>query len=294
MQKGRWIRRIAWGLVILLTLFLIALSTARLWLPSAARLVLATRGVHVKFLAWEGKDSIKATDIRIDRPAAEIQISSLTTLKPKAWRQALRKKDPDATYVTINGWKIIPKQNPTTNSPPIAAQLQSLQTQLDKLQQNCPHAILLNGFIQTQAGEFRSGAIEWKDGQLAGDFTWPGLNDPADFKLTKTNLIIRQLALEIGSKLTLQQTNQNMRIAGYARWKTNRIDLDLTFTPTNNLPLQGQINSKGLTLPGNLIGLPQIEQLSPQFTLTYTNSRISLRLSEPATGTSSDQSSSIN
>lgn len=265
----------------LLTLFLLALATARLWLPSAARVVLATRGVHVKSLAWEGKDSIKASEIRIDRPAAEIRINTLTTLKPKAWRHAARTKDTNTVFVTINGWKINPKQTSGTSvAPSIATQLKIFQTQLENLQRNCPRAVLLNGFVQHSRGEFRSGAIEWKDGQFEGDFTWPGLNDPADFKLTKTNLIVRQLALEIGSKFSLEQVSANIRVAGYARWKTDRVDLDLTFAEADNFPLNGKIDSKGLTIPGNLIGVPQIEWFSPQFTATITTSRFRLALSE--------------
>jgi hypothetical protein len=280
-RKGSWKRRLLWGFALLLALAVILLLTARLWILPAARALLATRGVHIKTLAWEGTNSLKATDIQINRTGAEIRISSLTSLSPKAWKRALKGNDTNAIYITIKGYKIIPKQTTSTNNAqPFATNLKSFQAQLENFQRNCPHAVLLNGFLETAKGEFRSGVIEWKDGQLAGDFTWPGLNDPADFKLTKTNLIVRQLALEIGSKFTLQQTNENMRLAGYARWKTNRIDLDLLFGLTDNLPLEGQIKSRGLTLPGNLIGLPEIEQLSPQFSLTFTNAQFHLRIAE--------------
>jgi hypothetical protein len=275
---------LVWGLALLLVIAVTLLLTARFWILPAARALMATRGVQVKTLAWEGTNSIKATEIQINRPHAEVRINSLTSFTPKAWKNALAKLKTDTNeppvFLTINGWKIIPKQSPATSSQTIAHQLKSFQAQLEKLQRDCPRAVILNGFIQHQKGEFRSGAIEWKNGLLAGDFTWPGLNDPADFKLTKTNLIVRQLALEIGSRLALQQTNDNMRVVGYVRWKTNRLDLDLTFTPADNLPINSQIRSEGLTLPGNLLGLPQIEQTSPQFTATITNNHVSLRVAE--------------
>jgi hypothetical protein len=281
-RKGTWKRRFVWAITLSLVCAVILLLTLRLWMLPAARALLATRGVKVKTLAWEGTNSINATEIQINRPAAEVHIDSLTSLTPKSWKRALKSNDTNITFITINGYKIVPEQTTTTATipKPFATQLKSFQTQLENLRRNCPHAILLNGFLRHPKGEFRFGAIEWKDGQLAGDFTWPGLNDPADFKLTKTNLIVRQIALEIGSKFSIQQTNENIRLAGYARWKSNRIDLDLTFGPADNLPLLGHIRSKGLTLPGDLIGLPKIEQLSSQFTATFTNGQVSLRVSE--------------
>src|ERR1043165_7294175 len=69
---------------------------------------------------------------------------------------------------------------------------------------NCPRAVILNGTLQTPKGEFNFGVIDWKGAELSGNFTWPQLNDPADFKMkvidpAKLQLIVQQTCLEIGS-----------------------------------------------------------------------------------------------
>jgi hypothetical protein len=277
-RKG--VRRAAWVLGIALVVAIALAFTSRRWIPTAARVALGWRGVHVKRIAWEGKDFVKLEDIEIKKPSREVRINTITAVSPFAWKKLLAKGSNDLTFVTVNGWKIVFKGSERRESKTIAAQIRNLQDQLEKLQTNCPRAVILNGIFENNGKEFRFGAVEWKDGLLAGDFTWPTLNDPAEFKLTKTNLIVKQIALEIGARLAFERVGPDTRVAGYARWKTNRIDLDLTFPPDENFPRQGMVRTKGLSIPGQWVGLPQAEQLNARASVVITNGQFTLRVGE--------------
>jgi hypothetical protein len=277
-RKG--VRRAGWVLGIALVAVIALALTSRRWIPTAARVALGWRGVHVKRIAWEGKDAVKLEDIEIKKPAGEVRIKTITAVSPFAWRKLLARGSNDLTFVTVNGWKIVSKGTERRESKSIAVRIRELQDQLAKLQTNCPRAVILNGIFENNGKEFRFGAVEWKDGMLAGDFTWPALNDPAEFKLTRTNLIVKQIALEIGARFAFDRLGPETRVVGYARWKTNRVDVDLTFPPNENLPRQGFVRSKGLSIPGQWIGLPQVEQLNARASVVITNGEFTLRVGE--------------
>lgn len=207
---------------------------------------------------------------------------------PNAWQAALRAGNTNDVYVRVNGWRVILAETrsgaPSTNS--IADRIRDLNVMARKLHSECPRAVFLNGTIQSGKREFNMAAIEWKGGELSGDLTWPMLNDPADFRLklietNKVQLILKQTALEIGSRISAETLTDGARLAGYARWTTNRADFDLLFPARENTPNSGFIESKGIALPGRLLDVPAIETLNARTRLVITNGQFEFNLGAP-------------
>jgi hypothetical protein len=284
-RKGTWKRRLGWTFAIGCGVLLIVALTWRAWVPAVARIALEARGVSVRKITWHGKDSLKFENVDFKKPGLEAHAVSITALRPWVWNKALKNLNTNdvPVFLTIEGWKILSHPMKNTNEPPpVATRIRAVQARLENFQAKCPRAQLLNGYFQRNGKEFRFGAIDWKDGQLGGDFTWPGLNEPADFKLTKTNLIVKQLGLEIGSKINIENAGDDVRLKGYARWISNRVDFDLTFPPTANVPSNGFLRSKGISLPGRLFGAPGIEQITGTVSMVVTNGQFHVRIGEVA------------
>lgn len=257
-------------------------------MPAAVRLALKTRGIQVASVQWEGTNSWKFEGIERSENGLVLRARSITMLRPKAWKTALRAGDTNQTYITVNGWRVIlPSQGRSAiDTNTIAQKLGRLNEAIRRAQRQCPRAVILNGTLQTAKGEFNFGAIEWKGGELSGDFTWPQLNDPADFRLkivdpAKVQLIVRQRALEIGARATSEILADGARLAGYARWKENRVDFDLTYPQNDNVPRNAVVDSKGVSVPGRLIGIPEAESLNARMRLVITNGQFEFALGAP-------------
>jgi hypothetical protein len=191
----------------------------------------------------------------------------------------------------VNGWRVILPEggagagkSGATNS--IAQKVQALNDGVHRALTNCPRAVVLNGTLQTPKGEFNFGVIDWKGGELSGNFTWPQLNDPADFKLkiidpAKLQLIVKQTGLEIGSRATAETLADGARLAGYARWKANRVDFDLNFANGDDTPRNAIVDSKGLAIPGRFVGMPDVDTLNARMHLVITNGRFDFSMGAP-------------
>lgn len=285
-----------WALIFVLTVGIVLAATWRAWTPSALRLALRTRGVKVAQIKWEGTNSWRFEGVeRVDH-GLTVRAKTVTLLTPWAWKRAIRNGDTNVVFVHVNGWRVIltdtggsEGHSETTNS--IAKKIHDVNELVHRAQTNCPRAVVLNGTLQTAKGEFNFGAIEWKAGELSGNFTWPMLNDPADFRLkimdaAKLQLIVKQTGLEIGSRMTAESLSDGARLAGYARWKTNRVDFDLTFSATSDTPRSAVVDSKGLSIPGRFLGMADVETLNAQTRLVITNGRFDFSMgSYPAAET---------
>ncbi len=293
-RKGGWKRICGWAFVFAFVAGIAAAVTWRAWFPAAARWALRGRGVATKSVTWIGSDRLKLENVEYHGEGRSFRAMELTVIAPWAWRRRLR--EPEATnasvFIQANRWRLIlPEGSKSTKFESerefgITETLESFQAGMDRLWTNCPRAEFLNGTIQTPSGEFNFGVVEWRRGELSGDFTWPQLNDPASFKLARTatnvQLAVKQIALEIGSRLSLTiTTNDEARVAGYARWKTNRVDLDLTFVPGSDIPRSGFVESKGLEIPEQLLARAGLQALDARFRLVITNGRFDLRLRAP-------------
>ena len=278
----------------MLTIGILLAATWRSWMPTAVRLALKTRGVRVASVRWEGTNAWKFEGVERAQNGLVFRAKSITTLRPKAWKMALRSGDTNQTYVTVNGWRVVLPQQGTKATNTIAERIRGLNEGIHRVQANCPRAVFLNGTLQTAKGEFNFGAVEWKGGEVSGDFTGPQLNDPADFRLkivdhAKLQLIVRQRALEIGARATSEILADGARVAGYARWKSNRVDFDVTYPQASDLPRNAVVNSKGLAIPGRFIGMPEVETLNARAHLAITNGQFNFVLgaaepAEPAAG----------
>jgi hypothetical protein len=296
--KGRWKRRLGWAVVVALTLVIVLAATWRSWIPTAVRFGLKTRGVNVARVKWEGTNAWTFESVERAADGLVVRAKTVTMLTPRAWRRALRLGDTNTTYVTVNGWRVIlpdhaNRSGPATNF--IADKMHRLNAGIRQALTNCPRAVILNGTLQIPKGDFNFGVIDWKSGELSGDFTWPRLNDPADFKLkivdpSKLQLIVKQTALEIGARATAEVVNDGARLAGYARWKTNRVDFDLSFAPGKDIPRFAVIDSKGLAVPGQFIGLPELETLNARMRLAITNGQFDMAVGAPAQSDSGEGS----
>jgi hypothetical protein len=281
--KGGWKRRVGWAFIALLTVGILLAATWRAWTPAAVRLVLKTRGIQVAKIRWEGTNAWKFEGVEAARNGLVFRAKSITALRVKAWKTALQAGDTNQTYVTVNGWRVIlPQQQAiTAETSSIAQKMRQINERIHRAQEKCPRAVFLNGTLQTAKGEFNFGAVQWKGGELSGDFTWPQLNDPADFKLKIVNsanlqLIVRQTALEIGARATSEILKDGARLAGYARWKENRVDFDVTYPQGENLPRNAVVHSKGVSIPGRFIGMPEVESLNARMRLVITNGQFNL------------------
>jgi len=210
-------------------------------------------------------------------------------LTPRAWKRALRNGDTNTTYATVNGWRVIlPEgsagESRSTNS--MAQKVKALNEGVHRAVANCPRAVILNGTLQTAKGEFNFGVIDWQGRELSGNFTWPLLNEPADFRLkiidpAKLQLIVKQTGLEIGSRATAEVLPDGARLAGYARWKTNRVDFSLDFPIANDTPRNALVDSKGLSIPGRFVGMPDVESLNARMHLAITNGQFDFSIGAP-------------
>lgn len=288
--KGRWKRRLGWSVIAIVTVAIILAATWRAWTPSAVKLALRARGVKVASVKWQGTNSWRFEGVERSRGGFLARAKSITILTPWAWKKALRAGDTNQIYVTVNGWRVILPQRDgserKTRTNSIAKQVQQFNEGIRRLQQKCPRALILNGTLQTGKGEFNFGAVEWKNGELGGDFTWPQLNDPADFRLkivdaAKLQLIVKQIALEVGVRATSEVLADGARLSGYARWKTNRVDFDATFAMNDNTPRNVIVKSKGLAIPGRFVGMPDVESLNAQMNLVMTNGQFDFTVGAP-------------
>lgn len=293
-RKGGWKRICGWAFVFAVVAGITVAVTWRTWFPTAAKWALHGRGISTKSIEWVGSDRLKLENVEYHGAEKTFRAMELTVVTPWAWRRMLREPKPTNALIFIqaNRWRLILPESSTPAKVQnerglrIPEMLESFQSGMDQLRTNCPRAEFLNGTIQAPSGEFNFGVVEWKNGELSGDFTWPRLNDPASFKLARTatnlQLVVKQFALEIGSKLSLTVASNNQtRVAGYARWKTNRVDLDLTFAPGDNVPRQGFVESKGLEIPEQLLAPAGLQALDARFRLVITNGRFDLRLRAP-------------
>lgn len=279
-----------WGLVVVLTIGIVLALTWRAWSPAVVRLALKTRGVHVGAVKWDAKAWI-FENVETSRDGYVIRAKSVNMLRGKAWKAALQQGDTNQVYVTVNGWRVIVPQQPGGTVRPgtntIAEKLRQLNEAAHRAQQRCPRAIFLNGTLQTVRGDFNFGVIDWKGGEVSGDFTWPRLNDPAEFRLkivdaAKLQLIVRQRGLEIGSRATSEILSDGARLAGYARWQTNRVDFDLTYPMASDLPRNALVDSKGLAIPGALVGIREAEMLHARMRFVITNGQFTVSVGTPA------------
>jgi hypothetical protein len=288
-RKGVWKRRLGWAALAVFALFLILALTCRFWFLPAMRLVLATGGVHIEKISSTTNGVWRIEGIAAKRNSLELRAASITTFNPRAWKRALQTDGTNAPiFFRIDRWRLILPQSHTAETNSFVARLRNFEAQAQRLKQKCPRAQFLNGVIVSAGGgEFRSSVIEWKNGELTGDMTWPGLNDPADFhlKLMETNkfqLILKQYALDLASKVTAQMSGDEARLTGYARWKENRANFDLRFGATNNVPIGGFLKSDGLQLPRELVRIPGVEQLNLRGRLVITNGQFDLKIGAPA------------
>ncbi|HEY6226315.1 MAG TPA: hypothetical protein VI282_04245 [Verrucomicrobiae bacterium] len=290
MAKGRWKRRLGWALIVVVTSAILLAATWRSWTPAAVRVALRTRGVKVAKLKWEGTDAWTFEGVERSKNGLVARAKTITTLTPWAWKRALRNGDTNSTYVTVNGWRVILPEgrgdggSRSTNS--IAQKVKAVNDGVHRALANCPRAVILNGTLQTPKGEFNFGVIDWKGGELSGNFTWPQLNDPADFKMkvidaAKLQLIVKQTGLEIGARATAETLEDGARLAGYARWKTNRVDFDLNFADAEDTPRNAIVDSKGLSIPGRFVGMPDVEALNARMHLVITNGQFDFSMGAP-------------
>jgi hypothetical protein len=296
--KGRWKRRLGWAVIVVLTVGILLAATWRSWTPTAVRLALKTRGVKVAHVKWEGTNAWTFEGVERARDGLVVRAKTVTTLTPWSWKKALRTCDTNTTYLTVNGWRVILPQgkggkSQATNS--MAETIRQLNEGIQRAQTNCPHAVILNGTLQIEKGEFNFGVIEWKGGELSGNFTWPQLNDPADFRLkvvdaSKLQLIVKQTGLELGSRATAEALADGARLAGYARWKTNRVDFDLNFVNGSDRPRFAVVDSKGLAIPGRFVGMPDVEALNARMRLVITNGQFDMAIGAPALSESGEGS----
>jgi hypothetical protein len=298
--KGRWKRRLGWALVAGITATILLAATWRAWVLDALRLGLEFRSVQVAKVTWEGTNALKFEHAEWKKDGFVARANSVVVLTPRAWKKALRSGDTNVTYLTVNGWRVIlPENGGATRSMTnrfIAQKLQRLNEKLHRAEAKCPRAVILNGTLQTAKGEFNFGVIEWKGGELSGNFTWPQLNDPADFRLkivdpAKLQLIVKQTGLEIGSRTTAEILADGARLAGYARWKTNRVDFDLTFAASDDTPRNAIVDSKGMALPGRLVAMPDVDTFNARLHFTITNGQFDFSMGAPEsseTGTASE------
>jgi hypothetical protein len=296
--KGRWKRRLGWAVIVVLTVGILLAATWRSWTPMVVRLALKTRRVNVARVKWEGTNSWTFEDVERAKDGLVVRAKTVTMLTPRAWKKALRSGDTNTTYLTVNGWRLIlPKggAGEKQGSKSMAETIQQLNEGIHRAQSNCPRAVVLNGTLQTEKGEFNFGVIDWKEGELSGNFTWPQLNDPADFRLkvidaNKLQLIVKQTGLEIGSRATAEVLADSARLAGYARWKTNRVDFDLSFVNGSDLPRFAVVDSKGLAVPGRFVGMPDVETLNARVRLVITNGQFDMAIGAPAVSESGEGS----
>jgi hypothetical protein len=278
--------------VVAVTIGILLAATWRLWTPAALRLALKTRGVKVASVKWEGTNSWRFEGVERAKNGFVARAKTVTVLTPWAWKRALRSGDTNTIYLQVNGWRVIlpegdgPGRDAAANS--IAQKVRLVNDGIHRALTNCPRAVILNGTLQTAKGEFNFGVIDWTGGELSGNFTWPQLNDPADFKLkivdaAKLQLIVKQTGLEIGSRATAETLADGARLAGYARWKTNRVDFNLSFANGNDTPRDAVVDSQGLALPGRFVGMPDVESLNARLHLVITNGQFDFSMGSPAT-----------
>jgi hypothetical protein len=296
--KGRWKRRLGWAFVVVLTLAILLAATWRSWTPGAVRLALKTRGVKVAKVKWEGTNAWTFETVECEKNGMIVRAKTVTMLTPSAWKRALRDGDTNTTYVTVNGWRVILPEGGAGGAGPtntIAQKVKALNEGIQRALTNCPRAVILNGTLQTPKGEFNFGVIDWKDGELSGDFTWPQLNEPADFRLkivdpAKLQLIVKQTGLEIGARATGEVLADGARLAGYARWKTNRVDFNLDFPTAGDTPRDALVDSKGLAIPGRFLGMPDVDMLSARMHLVITNGQFDFSMGAPPTAETGEAS----
>ena len=270
---------------------LLMVVTARWWVPLAARGALATRGVRVKNISWPTNGVWRFEGVDAKRNGMEFKAATVNTLTPRAWKRALREPGTNAPiFLRVDRWRLILPEHGKGGTNSVLGSIQELEKQGEALRKECPRALFSNGVIERAGGEFRSGVVEWKNGELAGDMTWPRLNDPADFRLKlnetgKAQFVLKQYALDLASKVTAD----GGRIFGYVRWKENRADFDLQFDPDSNIPRGGFLKSDGLQLPRELLKIPGVEQINARVRLAITNGQFNLKIGAPASANATAQ-----
>ncbi len=263
--------------------------TWRHWLPTAGRLALRLRGVQAESVTWEGRDALKIGEARWDGGGWRAQAREVTALAPWAWRRALArggtKEEP--VFITVNGWRVARAGERNPEGGMTAGEgVEKVLAGLEALRTKIPRAVLLNGAVGSAQGDHRFGAVLWRDGVLEGDWSWPRLNDPADFKVKleesgRAQVILRQTGLDLGARVTAERVAEGVRLKGFGRWRTNRAEFDVAFGEGGRMPVWGVVESAGFSAPARLLGLKLDEEIGARFRLAITNGQFELRLGAP-------------
>lgn len=278
------------GAGVLIALAALLVFTFDAWMPLGIKWALRFKGFQTDSVARDG-DRLIVKGLTGKTDGIEVRAASITTFTPDAWQKLLRlpATNEAPVFMLIEGWKVtlpIRKATEPKEAPPVYERIVQFENAAAKWQTNLPRAQMLNGVLNAAGKEFRFGVIEWNGGVLSSDFTWPGLNDPAELKLDASKLpawqlTVRQIALEIGARIRGNRTNDLATIEGYARWGTNRIDFATGFGPKDVAPRTAMFESKGLGLEGKLLKIPELERLDARFRMVITNERFDLRIGAP-------------
>jgi translocation and assembly module TamB len=274
-KRGRWVKRLLLGLVLLVCIILVLAVTYAYWLPYAARPIAQHYGVTFGKYERLKDGRFVLTDVVRTNRAFDLRISKVEGFLPHVWRSKLRETNSTAAFVEVNGWRVVihdreKKKGGDSRSRPdrsVYEQWMRAEDYIAKARAWIPKATLLNGALVDRKKEYAMSVITWDRGVLDVSGVWPETAVPFEIKGKLTGEPPYQLSyamtpLDLRARLRVTETNNLLNGQLAVFYKENRADLNANFAHEGEFPLNATLKAPDFKLPAELLKLEKYSEVT--------------------------------
>ena len=290
-KRGRWVKRLLLGLVLLAGIVLLLALTYAYWLPYAARPIAQRYGVTLGKYERLKDGRFVLTDIIRTNRAFDLRISKVEGFLPHVWHSKLRETNSTAAFVEVNGWRVVihdreKKKGGDSRSRPdrsVYAEWKRAERYIAKARELVPKATLLNGAIVHRKKEYAMSVVTWEKGVLDGSGVWPETAVPFEIKGKLTGEPPYQLSyamtpLDFRTRLRVTETNNLLNAQLAVFYKENRADVNANFAREGKLPLTATLKAPDFKLPAELLKLEKYSEVTGSLNAEWKTNRYTVEL----------------
>lgn len=256
-----------------------------LWFPWLLRPIARRQGA--RYAAYErlGYGRFRLHDVTFTNRTVRFHAAGLEAYVPSAWLWQLGSgKNHNATpFIAVNDWDLrsLPTTKPTATSS-IDEQVQSIAVSLREVQRWCPQGKLSKGTLRLDTETLEVPSLVWSNGQVAAQIYSPRLEATAiiDSKLNRWPVTaqLRSESVHANADLLLTTNVTGLDLKATGAWWSNRLELQAHFGPGGSLPETLRLVAPEFRVPGKLLGLPVLDQITGALSVDWTRGRFELGL----------------
>jgi hypothetical protein len=234
-KRGRRVKRLLLGLMLLVGIVLLLAVTYAYWLPYAARPIAQRYGVTFGKYERLKDGRFQVTDLVRTNRAFDLRIARIEGFLPHVWRSKLRETNSTTSFLEVNGWRVVlhdrEKMDRSSSRPhrdrSVYEEWKRAESYLAKGREWVPKATLLNGSIQHRKKEYPMSVVTWDRGVLDGSGVWPESAVPFEIKGKFTGELPYQLSYVMTPWICAPgcaSWKQTIFLTGSLRFFTGRIE----------------------------------------------------------------------